>query len=220
MKRFLRLLYTRLVQLKFIRDRVRPSKSKDDLHRYWQQPPSGVNQPEQYAQRSQRSEFLLEVVQKYIAPRAEILEIGCNVGRNLQYLYQADYRISGIEISASAVDAMRTYFPALAEAATIYIAPVETAITQFRDNQFDLVFTMAVLEHIHSDSEWVFQEMVRISREYIITIEDEGTVSDRHFPRDYGRIFRSLGMKQIEEGSALNRGFNSDNFRYRIFEKS
>ena len=37
----------------------------------------------------------------------------------------------------------------------------------------DLVFTMAVLEHIHLDSEWVFSEMARIAKKYLITIEDE-----------------------------------------------
>jgi 2-polyprenyl-3-methyl-5-hydroxy-6-metoxy-1,4-benzoquinol methylase len=83
--------------------------------------------------------------------------------------------------------------------ATIYNKPVEEVIKEFEDRQYDAVFTMAVLEHIHSDSEWVFEEIVQVSKKYLITMEDERTVSWRHFPRQYKKIFEKVGTKQIEE---------------------
>jgi|GEM_PF-2464290 hypothetical protein len=64
---------------------------------------------------------------------------------------------------------------------------------------FDLVYTMAVLEHIHDESEFIFSHITRITRKILITIEDEGGISWRHFPRNYKKIFENLGMKQIEE---------------------
>jgi hypothetical protein len=50
---------------------------------------------------------------------------------------------------------------------------VEDVVKSFGDRTFDLVFTMAVLEHIHTTSEWVFEEIVRITNRYVVTIEDE-----------------------------------------------
>jgi hypothetical protein len=83
--------------------------------------------------------------------------------------------------------------------ATIYNKSVEEVIKEFEDRRYEAIFTMAVLEHIHSDSKWVFKEIVRVSKKYLITIEDERRVSWRHFPRHYRKIFEKVGMKQIEE---------------------
>lgn len=129
----------------------------------------------------------------------KILEIGCNAGRNLNHLFQAGFSdLSGIEINERAVQLLKQSFPEMADHTAIYNAPVEESICQFGDGEFDIVFTMAVLEHIHRDSTWIFPEIVRIAKDYLVTIEDERGLSARHFPRNYKRVFESLGMKQIE----------------------
>ena len=79
---------------------------------------------------------------------------------------------------------------------------------------------MAVLEHIHDDSKWVFQEMARITKKYLICIEDEHGVSWRHFPRNHKEIFEVLGMKQVEQIHCQNvAGINDRNFYARVFKK-
>ncbi len=126
--------------------------------------------------------------------------IGCNAGRNLDHLHRGGYtNLSAIEISQAAIDLFRSTYPAAAQATEIRVDAVENAVRDFTDGQFDLVFTLAVLEHVHKTSEWVFPEIARITGRLLITIEDERTHSWRHFPRNYGTIFGALGMVEVEQ---------------------
>jgi hypothetical protein len=69
------------------------------------------------------------------------------------------------------------------------------------------------------DSDFLFSEMVRITNRYLITIEDERGVSWRYFPRNYKKIFKSLGMKQVcQYHCSEAEGLNS-NFWARVFTK-
>jgi SAM-dependent methyltransferase len=189
-----------------VRPTTRPSlQAKDELHDFWRNP-DVPNRPERYLEHVGRSEFLLGFVTPYLGTDPAILEIGCNVGRNLAHLFDAGYRrVTGIEINTDALTVLRDTYPAMAAVATLVNAPVEEAIREMPDASIDLVFTMAVLEHIHPDSEWIFDEMVRISRSTIVTIEDELGVSRHHVPRDYRVIFETRGMRQVAHRS-LSKG--------------
>ena len=91
-------------------------------------------------------------------------------------------------------------FPELAGTATIHNDLIETdRADPARTRGFDVVFSMAVLEHLHPDSEWVFAELARKSRRLVITIEDEGNRNWRAFPRNYRAVFEQLGFEQMEE---------------------
>jgi len=114
-------------------------------------------------------------------------------------LFQEGYpNLTGVEINPRAVSLMKMIFPSMTKHIIVHNCAVEDVIKAMPDNCFDIVYTVAVLEHIHSDSSWLFSEMTRISRRYIITLENEATVSWRIFPRDYGRIFEGLGMTMVE----------------------
>ena len=174
--------------------------TRNDVHQYWRQPTDDVNLPQAYLEGAARSQLLQEIMDKYAKPNASILEIGCNVGRNLNHLFKAGHQnLSAIEINEGAVKILKQSFPEMAGHTTIYNAPIEECIVKFKDGEFDIVFTMAVLEHIHRDSDWVFPEIARVTDGYLITIEDERSRSWRCFPRNYQRIFEPLGMRQIEE---------------------
>jgi len=175
--------------------------TREDVHKYWMEPWDGINLPQEYAGAKARTQFLVQIVSRHADPPARILEVGCNVGRNLNALFEAGYRglLAGIEISRDAVRLMKETYPAMAAAAQIYNAAVEDVVRGFGDRAFDLVFTMAVLEHIHTSSEWVFPEIARITNRYLVTIEDERGYSWRHFPRNYQRVFEPLGFRQIEQ---------------------
>ncbi len=196
-------------------------KSRAELHRYWRQPSDGANPPQGYLEGKGKSELLLKLIAKHADHQSRILEIGCNVGRNLNHLYAAGFkRLEGIEISEAAVELLRQSYPEMGSNSKIHNVPVENVIKEFGDNEFDTVFTMAVLEHIHRDSEWIFAEMVRITKGFLITIEDERGMSWRHFPRNYKKIFGRLGMKQIEELKCDEVDGLGHNFYARVFEKS
>jgi SAM-dependent methyltransferase len=171
--------------------------SREALHDFWRNP-DRPNVPEEYLAPTERSRFLLDLIGPHLTPSSRVLEIGCNVGRNLAHLHEAGYRdLTGIEINGDAVALLRSSYPELAATATLIVSPVEDAIKAFDDDSFDLIYTMAVLEHIHPDSEWIFAEMVRVARSFVVTIEDEQGVSHHHTPRDYGQVFGSLGARQI-----------------------
>lgn len=195
-------------------------KSKIELHDYWKAPWDGDNLPETYLEGAERSEFLLGILKRYGAQDFKILEIGCNVGRNLHHLFISDFRnLKAIEISENAVQVLKQNFPEMANNIEIYNTAVENIIKKFKTNQFNLIYTMAVLEHIHNDSSWIFSEIARITNNFLITIEDETHSTWRHFPRNYKKIFESFGMEQVEEINCediknLGKAYNA-----RIFKK-
>jgi SAM-dependent methyltransferase len=161
----------------------------------------------------------VDLVQPRLRPDWTVLEIGCNVGRNLSFLLDAGLRqLTGIEINGEALALLRSTYPELGSTAKLINAPVEDAIGHMAARSFDLVYTMAVLEHIHPDSEWVFAEMARITRSLLVTIEDERGVSVRHTPRDYRHVFEALGMHQILEREVSEAEGLSPGFVARVFE--
>lgn len=127
-----------------------------------------------------------------------VLEIGCDVGRNLEALRQAGYGpLAAIEINAGALADMRRVFPDLHATTTLINQPVETALPPMADGAVEICFTMAVLLHIHPDSEWVFPHMLRMAKRYLVVIENEDQSSYKIFPRDNGAVFRGLGATEI-----------------------
>lgn len=203
----------------------RISKRKNTLaeqHEYFRNP-DFVNPPESYLENevtAGRSKFLERHIRKYASTDSPILEIGCNIGRNLNHLYNAGFRnLTAMEINPNAVRLMKIHFPDMAANSRIFNTPVEEKIKTFADGEFHVVYTMAVLEHIHPRSEWIFGEMARIAKTHIITIEDEGRNTARIFPRNYRAVFESLGMKQVEEEQLTEAAGLDDRFFKRIFQK-
>ncbi|MDQ0159586.1 class I SAM-dependent methyltransferase [Alkalibacillus salilacus] len=190
-------------------------RSLEEIHDYWK----NESLPEHYLRHSGRSELLYNHINKYIDESKQVLEIGCNLGRNLNYLYENNYKkLTGIEISEEAINQLKKYHPHLIDHGEIIHSSVENIIEELPTNQYDLVFTMAVLEHIHPDSEWIFKEIARITDAYLMTIEAEKSEHWRIFPRNYKEIFEELGFKQIEEGKCgKNVGLQA--YTIRVFKK-
>jgi SAM-dependent methyltransferase len=207
--------------LRKINGKLTRKLSRSQLHSYWKDPNDAFNSPGLYLQGQERSEFLLNLINKYLEDKeAPILEIGCNVGRNLHYLFEAGFtNLSGVEINENALEIMRVKFPKLADNCKIYNKSLEDWIKDFSSTQFELVFAMAVLEHVHKESEWVFPHISRITRKYLVLIEDEKQVSPRHFARNYDMIFRRFGLSQLEETNCANISGLDNNFVARVFVK-
>lgn len=130
-----------------------------------------------------------------------VLELGCNVGRNLNVLLESGWNdLAGMEISPRAWDEMGVHFPELRRAIDFYEGNILSATFVFGDGEFDAVFTMAVLMHIHPDSiDGVCAEMARIALQKIIVVESEVLEGVRFWARDYREIFEGLGWMQDEE---------------------
>jgi len=175
--------------------RYRRMDSQASLHEFWRQPNPVGNDPNGYIHMVGRSAALLEIISD-LPKDARILEVGCNVGRNLAYLYDNGYtRVEGIEINPNAVELLRKTFPQLA-GTRIHIGAGGEVLPQFADDEFDLVYTMAVIEHIHPDESGVFDNMARIGRQ-VLAIEPHGRLSHRQFPHDVGKLFTERGLTQV-----------------------
>ena len=196
-------------------------RSRQELHRYWKAPVDDGNMAKAYLEGEQRSRYLVSLIREHVQSDAKILEIGCNIGRNLHYLHQSGFHnLNAIEISENAVHLLKENFPEMPQSATIHNSAIEDVIKTFRDSEFDVVYTMAVLEHIHTESEWIFAEMKRIAGKVLITIEDEQGVSWRHFPRNYQQIFESLGLKQVKHAECVDLEGLGKGFFARVFVKA
>ena len=198
--------------------------SKSELDLYWKSPDDGYNIPEEYYKGFERSELLTKIALKYIKQKeSKILELGCNLGRNLNYLSKGGFNnLTGIEINQTAVNDMKIHFPNVYSNCNIIVGDIFKEIKEFKDNEFECIYSMAVLQHLPSDEilfyDDVFKEMVRCTKKYIITIEDEKSFGKRHFPRNYKKVFERLGMKQIyyEDWSDVISPF----IKLRIFQKN
>lgn len=198
-------------------------KNRMKLHEYWKRPADGVNDPQTYLEGKERSIFLVRLIRKYVDKNASILEIGCNVGRNLNLLFLSGFtRLSGIEISSEACDLMKKYYPKMASSINLFNDSAENILPRLPDDSFDIVFTMAVLQHIHPESVFIFNHISRVTRKFLITIEDEYGVSERNFPRNYKKIFdKGSGMKCVETVGAYGMAKLGllPTYMCRVFEK-
>ena len=68
-------------------------RSQDELWEFWRHPTpgEGKNLPLDYLRGEERSRFLVELIKRFVEYNAKILEIGCNIGRNLNYLFNTSY---------------------------------------------------------------------------------------------------------------------------------
>jgi len=185
----------------------------DTVRREWADR-SGEYSPEYYAHYgpNETSEAIRETVDQSLTPDASILELGCSSGRHLAHLLEHGYTdLTGIEVNDDAFEVMAETYPELADRGTFYHNTIEAVIEDFADGQFDAVFAVETLQHIHPESVWVFDELVRVTDDLLITVENEGdsdgtaesevTYVSEDIPlyhRDWNRIFTDRGLVEID----------------------
>lgn len=189
---------------------------------------TGAYSPDYYAHygSNETSLRLREQLDRTVGSGASVLELGCSAGRHLAHLYEHGYRdLWGVDINAEAGTVMRQAYPALAEAGNFSFEAIEDVIDTFEPCQFDAVFSVETLQHIHHDHQWVFDEVARITDRLLITVEIEDTDDaaaepavkyiDDDFPlyrRDWGAVFTGMGFEQV-----TSRSVGRD--RMRVFQR-
>lgn len=172
-----------------------------------------------------REAFWQRIVQQ-CAPQSA-LEVGCNVGANLRPLSQLmpPRALFGIDINETALAQLRT------EAPSLNALWSSARDLPFKDEFFDLTFTMGVL--IHQPEETLLQvmsEVVRCSRRYVLCGEyfAEETVevpyrqqSGALFKRPYGALYQTNfpNLKLVVEGF-LGQDQGWDDVTFWLFEKA
>ncbi|MFT4890503.1 MAG: SAM-dependent methyltransferase [Halobacteriales archaeon] len=197
-----------------------------EVRREWAER-TGEYSPEYYAYYGpdETSETIRRLLDRYVGRDASVLELGCSSGRHLSHLRDHGYEnLAGIEVNEDALDVMEEHYPDLAADGTFYLDAIEDVVRDFDDGQFDAVYSVETLQHLHPDVEWVFGELVRITGDLLVTAENEGegadetadeparTVSSRVnfvdegvplYYRDWNRVFTELGL--VEETSSSSK---------------
>lgn len=152
--------------------------------------------PEIYLEHNDSIDKLFRDILPLLSPGSSILEIGCNAGRSLDYLFQKGFRnLTGIEIGARALESFKKAFPEAYGSTTIIHGNAAEEIRKLESKSFDLVFTHSVLVNIEAKHNRIFREMCRICRGYILTLESEG--STRVFPRHFQKMFEKNGFAMV-----------------------
>jgi pseudaminic acid biosynthesis-associated methylase len=153
------------------------------------------------------------------------LEVGCNIGANLQWVASADRATVGVDINEEALrilpERVSNVSPVLSVARAL---PV-------RHEAVDLVFTIGVLIHQPDESlADVMHEMVRATRRYVLCgeyFDDVATEvpyrgqSGALFRRDYGALFleHCPRLRLLDQGF-LARELGWDDVTWWLFEKA
>jgi SAM-dependent methyltransferase len=125
LKPYLRPIYRWYIRMATLQWRWH-QKTRGEIHDYWKHPSDGNNSPQCYTEGEERSEFLVALMKQYVNSQSSILEVGCNVGRNLHYLFLAGFQhLSGIEISEDAVKLGRETYPETRDQVKIINATAE-----------------------------------------------------------------------------------------------
>ncbi|WP_181685175.1 class I SAM-dependent methyltransferase [Halorhabdus salina] len=176
---------------------------------------SGAYSPEYYAHigHNEVSETLASVLEHYASEDPSVLEVGCGSGRHLAHLLDTGYSdLAGIDINDDSFEVMAEEYPRLVDTGTFLTGAIEDLLPEYPDDAYDVVYSVETLQHVHPEETAVFEELVRVTGDLLITAENEGNAPDRgrpgaevsevddEFPlyhRDWKTVFSDLGGAQL-----------------------
>lgn len=156
------------------------------------------------------------------------MELGCNVGMNLQALKRLNpaFELAAYEISPKAADIARELKIADITTGTV-VEPIDTG------RKYDLTFTSGVLIHINPEVlEGVYENLYNLSNRYILINEYYNPtpvslayrgVNERIFKRDFaGELMDKYGLQLVDYGFLYRRDnyFPRDDSNWFLLEKS
>lgn len=153
-----------------------------------------------------RAPFWDDLLRRY--PVASALEVGCNVGGNLEHVAAAlgAGAVAGVDVNERALEIVRRRIRGV----RTVTAPADAL--PFADGEFELVFTMGVLIHVAPAAlPQAMSEIVRCSSRYVLCGEyhaDEPTEvpyrgqAGALVKRDFGALYTELApaLELVETG--------------------
>lgn len=160
-------------------------------------------------------------------PPQSVLEVGCNVGRNLLALKQFVPEICGVEPNREAIRIAKGQ----AQLADVRIDECDGFSLPYGDSSVDLVLTSGVLIHVApEDLGRIVDEILRVARHYVVCIEYFShepmsvTYHDRNdvlFKRDFGQFYlqRDGSLRVLDYGFLWQPLDSSDNSNWWLLAK-
>jgi ubiquinone/menaquinone biosynthesis C-methylase UbiE len=127
-----------------------------------------------------------------------ILEVGCGFGRNIQFLIQKGVppkHIAGCDISPHMVQKAETFL----NNTSVRLTVCNVTHLPYKTKQFDMVLVHGLLMHVKPDEiEQAISELLRVSRRYIIDVEQNYGGNDYTFVHEYEKRYHDLGGEIVE----------------------
>ncbi len=177
---------------------LQPPLASSDLAKRWQRQGTegSADRPETYIKEDSSLVELFKEVLPYLNKESKILELGCNVGRSLNYLHKLGFKnLTGIEIGPKAVEMSQTVFPEMAGDSRLIVGSAPLEIRKIPTAEYDLVFCHSVLVNIHPKYNYIFREIARVSKKMVLILENEGSLFA--YPRDFKKLFERAGLKLV-----------------------
>ena len=176
------------------------TRSTSETRKYWstREKNSPKHSPKQYVEISDGEKEVFKNILRLrdLNYESKIMDIGCNTGRWLSYLYGLGYRnLIGVEPNPSALAAMKVCFPELSERIELINKSGIEALEEMAENSVDCIYTWGALAVIGPKDNIIFDHIARVSRKHIITFEHEINLTG--FPRDLNEFFAKLGFENI-----------------------
>jgi SAM-dependent methyltransferase len=135
-----------------------------------------------------------EIVALVPERNAAILDMGCNVGRHLDYLYRQGYRgLRGVDWSNAALRDMARRYPEMHAHSRLVNASFEDFLSG-RPDPVDLVYTRgATFELVHPRFPLI-REVCRIARRYVVLVISE---AGHAYPRFWEYEFAREGFELV-----------------------
>ena len=151
--------------------------------------------------RKKRVSFLLSKVTT--KPDMKILDLGCGPeGRSFEDFVSPDFRITGVDLLP--LEKINIKHPNFT-----YVQQDAGDLSRFQDQEFDLLVSFGMLEHIIDNDKYhqVVSEIIRVAKQYIIVVPNRYAVIEPH----YGFPFFPLYPYSVQ--SALVKIFNLSDAR-------
>lgn len=202
--------------------------TQKDCHDIWKQMVNSyesLSNPEVYVS---KPKDIVDLMHDFWSPEItsdmSIFELGCNCGVNLNWLSTYGYsKFGGIDINKNAIRKMKEYYSKIYKNGKFHIGSLEDKLSKINTKEYDVVFSMATLQHIHTTADNIFPEIVRIANKYILTLENESVNHGYMFARNYKEVFENLGCKEIKsmeirKATHPNTNRNYHGYTMRLFE--
>jgi len=149
-------------------------------------------------------ELVKELIKNHMNNNCTILEAGCGSGICCALLAKLGYNVTGVDIAQCAVDFSKDIISEYQVSAKI--GRYNITDLPFGDNEFDLVYSLGVLEHYPIETQLkIVSEMKRVCRKIVILL----------IPNRFSPIFQTM----VENESTLvdkKYIFPEENFQYSV----
>ena len=161
-----------------------------------------IFEKEQQTNNSHHKKLFMKEIER-MGPIESALEIGCGVGTNL-LLIKEQYPhciLEGVDINEKAINEGKKYFKNHKIREIIIKKNKADDIYNYKDNSFDVVFTVATMMYIGTDKiNEIIESMIRIAKKRILFVEmytdNKSFYDGEHWIHNYIKLCKKKGLKK------------------------